>query len=158
MRDEPREREPRRGDDTRNRHAEAALGAVRRELPELLAESDWVSLHVNLSPATRKMFGAEAFAQMRPGVCFINCSRGGVVDEDALLEALRSGHLAGVGLDVFDPEPPAADHPLFAFDNVVLTPHRGGQSAEGLIGCSRVVEDVIRVLRGEEPRFGVNEI
>ncbi|HVR76029.1 MAG TPA: hydroxyacid dehydrogenase [Planctomycetota bacterium] len=131
--------------------AERTLGARRRSLDELLAESDVVSVHVNLSPATRGLMGARAFSLMKPGALFLNLSRGAVVDEEALLAALRSGHLGGAGLDVFAMEPPGASNPLLALPNVVVSPHIAGASLESRRGCSMVVQDVVRVLRGEPP-------
>ncbi len=95
---------------------------------ELLAESDFVSVHVALVPETRGLIGTEALGAMKPGSILINTARGGIVDERALAQALRSGRLAGVGLDVFAQEPAGADHPLIAFPNAVLTPHIGSAS------------------------------
>jgi phosphoglycerate dehydrogenase-like enzyme len=135
---------------------EARLGARRLSFDEVLSQSDGVSVHVNLSPRTRGLIDARAFSLMKPSAWFLNCSRGPVVDEAALVAALRERRIAGAGLDVLQEEPPPADHPLFAFENVVLTPHRAGQSSESLVGCSKVVEDIVRVLRGEPPRFPVN--
>ena len=135
---------------------DSALGARRVPLDELLRESDVVSLHVNLSPTTRHLIGREALAAMKPSAWLLNVARGPVVDEVALVEALRSGEIAGAGLDVYEVEPPRPDNPLFALENVVLTPHRGGFSDESLDGCSRVAEDIVRVLRGETPSFPVN--
>ncbi|HLU49955.1 MAG TPA: hydroxyacid dehydrogenase [Planctomycetota bacterium] len=136
--------------------AEHELSARRVALEELLATSDVVSLHVALGPSTRGLIDAERLALMKRGAILLNLARGPVVDEDALVHALRSGRLAGAGLDVFIEEPPPADHPLFELPNVVLTPHRGGYSSESIVGISRVAEDVLRVLRGEEPEFPVN--
>ena len=92
---------------------------------------------------------------MKRGAVLINVSRGPVVDEKALAEALRSGQLGGVGLDVFDPEPPGKDHPLYSLPNVVLTPHIAGASWESKRGCSMVVVDIVRILRGEAPAHPV---
>jgi phosphoglycerate dehydrogenase-like enzyme len=94
-----------------------------RGLPELLANSDIVSLHVPLSGHTRHLIDRATLALMKPGAVVVNTSRGSIVDEDALIEALRSGHVAAAGLDVFAVEPIPADHPLLALNNVVLTPH-----------------------------------
>jgi phosphoglycerate dehydrogenase-like enzyme len=94
-----------------------------RTLTELLAESDIVSLHLPLTEKTSRMLDREALARMKPDAVLVNTSRGGVVDEDALADALRTGGLAAAGLDVFAVEPIPADNPLLRLDNVVVTPH-----------------------------------
>jgi phosphoglycerate dehydrogenase-like enzyme len=94
-----------------------------RELPELLAASDVVSLHLPLTTDTHHLIGRDAIARMQPTAVLVNTSRGAVVDEDALVDALRGGRLAAAGLDVFEAEPVAPDNPLLGLDNVVLTPH-----------------------------------
>ncbi len=95
-------------------------------LEELLAGSDVVSLHLPLGPSTYRLFDARLFASMKPGAYFLNTSRGGLVDESALLAALESGRLAGAGLDVLDPEPPDPASPLLQHPAVVVSPHLGG--------------------------------
>lgn len=99
-------------------------------LDGLLARADFVTLHVPLTDATRGLLSWEQFARIRPGARVINASRGGIVDEEALLDALVDGRVAGAALDVFETEPPPDDHPLLARDDVVLTPHLGASSAE----------------------------
>jgi phosphoglycerate dehydrogenase-like enzyme len=94
-----------------------------RALPELLATSDIVSLHLPLTTDTHHLISRDAIARMKPTAVLVNTSRGAVVDEDALVDALRGGRLAAAGLDVFEAEPVAPDNPLLCLDNVVLTPH-----------------------------------
>ena len=105
------------------------LGVEKVELPELLARADVITLHTPLTDATRNILSAEAIAACKKGVRIINCARGGLIDEAALAEALRSGQVAGAALDVFETEPATAS-PLFALDNVVCTPHLGAATAE----------------------------
>jgi D-3-phosphoglycerate dehydrogenase / 2-oxoglutarate reductase len=105
------------------------MGVVKVQLDELLAQSDFITLHVPLTEKTRNVLSAEAIAKTKPGVRIINCARGGLVDEGALAEALRSGHVAGAGFDVFEVEP-ATESPLFGLPNVVCTPHLGAATTE----------------------------
>jgi D-3-phosphoglycerate dehydrogenase len=91
---------------------------------------DFVTVHTPLTEATRGVIGAQAFARMRDGVFVINCARGGLVDEDALFEAIKSGRVAGAALDVFVVEPPPATHPLLGLEEVIVTPHLGASTAE----------------------------
>ncbi len=97
--------------------------AVSASLEQLLQESDFVSIHVPLTDQTRKMFNHQTLGKMKPGAILVNTSRGGVVDQDALFDALKSGHLGAAGLDVTDPEPLLMDDPLLALENLVITPH-----------------------------------
>jgi phosphoglycerate dehydrogenase-like enzyme len=132
---------------------EAALGGVQYvSLDELLAQADFVSLHVPYGPATEKMIGREALARMKPGAFLVNTGRGGLVDEAALYEALKSGRLAGAGLDVYRYEPVPPDCPLLTLDTVVWAPHTsGGEPAFLLREVEAVLTNVARVLRGESP-------
>lgn len=115
--------DPKLPDDRRTRDDLAAAGIRRVELEELLAASDVLSLHLPLTPETADLVDADFLASMRQGSVLVNVSRGGLVDEAALLAALDSGHLAGAGLDVLATEPPAPDHPFRSHPHVVLTPH-----------------------------------
>lgn len=101
-------------------------------MDELLATSDMVTLHLPFSPAARHLINAAALAKMKPGAMLINASRGGLVDEVALAAALQSGHLAGAGLDCFEKEPAPDNHPLFAFHNVVVSPHCAAATIDAL--------------------------
>ena len=138
--------------------AMARLGVEKVETLEgLLAQSDIVSLHTPLTEETRALIGGTAFAVMKPGAILINTSRGKVVDEPALIEALRSGRLAGAGLDVLWTEPPAKDNPLFAMDNVVLTPHYASSTVEAIQDLTeKVNRQIVQFLRGEWPTYLAN--
>ncbi|AFL53715.1 D-3-phosphoglycerate dehydrogenase [Sinorhizobium fredii] len=105
------------------------MGVVKVELDELLAQADFITLHVPLTDKTRSILSADAIAKTKPGVRIINCARGGLVDEKALADALKSGHVAGAGFDVFEVEP-ATESPLFGLPNVVCTPHLGASTTE----------------------------
>lgn len=127
------------------------------DLPRVLGEADVVSLHLPLTEETRHGFGREAFAAMKPGAILINVARGALVDESAMVDALSSGHLAGVGLDVFEVEPLPADHPLWAFPSAVLTPHWAAATMPTMDRRAAVVAaNVRRVLDGQLPEFRVD--
>lgn len=130
---------------------ERALGITRLPLEELLRHSDIVTLHVPLTPATRGMIDGTALALMPPGAILINCARGPVVDEAALVEALRSGHLGGAGLDVFAHEPPPFPSAFAEFRNVVLTPHNGAGTADIMrMKMEEIWRDVALFFAGRE--------
>ncbi|MFN3641574.1 MAG: phosphoglycerate dehydrogenase [Gemmobacter sp.] len=105
------------------------IGVTKVELDDLLARADFITLHTPLTDKTRNILSAEAIARTKPGVRIVNCARGGLIDEAALAEALRSGHVAGAALDVFAVEP-ATESPLFNLPNVVCTPHLGASTTE----------------------------
>jgi D-3-phosphoglycerate dehydrogenase len=134
---------------------EEKLGARRASLDEVLAQADIISLHVPLLPSTRNLIGREQFAKMKRGAILINTARGEVVDEGALIEALKSGQLGGAGLDVYSVEPTPADNPLFQMENVILSPHMAAHTDDALKAMSMIAVDVLRVLEGKQPVFRV---
>jgi D-3-phosphoglycerate dehydrogenase len=136
----------------------AALPDDVRALPfdELLATADALSVHVPLNDATRDLVGPEQFAAIKPGSYLVNCARGGVVNEQALLAALRSGKLRAAALDVFDDEPLPVTSPLVELDNVLLTPHMAAHTTESLARMAvHAAEGIVAVARGEQPRWPV---
>lgn len=139
--------------------AVSALGARPLSLDELLATSDYVSIHTPLTPGTRHLIGAAELARMKPTACLVNVARGGVVDQAAVVAALGEGRLAGAGVDVFEAEPLPLDDPLLTLDNVILSPHAAHHSLESMNELrGRVIADVAAVLAGEEPHFPVNAV
>jgi len=138
---------------------EDALGVRFVLLPELLRTSDVVSLHVPLDDSTRHLLGAREFAQMKPGAILINTCRGPVVDEAALHAALKSGQVAGAGLDVLVEEPPATNHALFSLPNVTLTPHSAGPTWENWTARFRNgFDNIQRVAAGRAPKWVIPEL
>src|SRR5262249_14099860 len=138
--------------------AGAAIDARAVTLDELLATADVVTLHVPLVPATQGLIGERALARMKPGAVVIQASRGGIVDEAALVKHLQTGKLGGVAVDVYSTEPPPADHPLFklggeAARRLILTPHIAGVTRQASANLFRAAwQNVGRVLvRGEAP-------
>jgi phosphoglycerate dehydrogenase-like enzyme len=120
-------------------------GQEREGLAELLRQSDYVVVTVPLTKETFHMFGQEQFAQMKTNGFFVNIGRGKTVDTEALMEALKSGQIAGAGLDVFEEEPLPADHPLWGMENVIITPHSSGSTVHY---HDRALEIFVQNLRG----------
>jgi len=121
-------------------------------LNELASRSDFVSMHTPFNQETMKLVGEPFFKAMKPSAYFINTSRGGTVDEQALIQALRNGEIAGAGIDVYEEEPPPSDNPLFSMDNVIVTPHTAGNSVASLQASDlRMGEEAARVLKGTWP-------
>lgn len=135
----------------------ARFGGQHVELLELCRRSDFISLHCNVTPETRGLLSRECFAAMKPTAYFINTARAAIVDEAALLEALREHRIAGAALDVFSEEPLPPQSPFLSLDNVILTPHIGGATEDVVRHHSfMIAEDVVRFLRGERPRYVFN--
>jgi glyoxylate reductase len=127
------------------------------ELTRLLAEADFISLNVPLSAQTRHLIGVREFAAMKRGAILVNTARGAVVDQAALAESLRSGHLGGAGLDVSETEPIARDDPLLKLPNVVITPHIGSAShATRNRMAELAVDNILDVFAGRLPRHCAN--
>jgi phosphogluconate 2-dehydrogenase len=136
---------------------EQRFNAQYRSLGELLQQADFICLTLPLTAATERLIGTEEFALMRPQSIFINISRGKVVDEAALIEALRTGQIRAAGLDVFEREPLKHDSPLLQMDNVVATPHMGSathETREAMARCA--VDNLLAALAGERPANLVN--
>jgi D-3-phosphoglycerate dehydrogenase len=135
-------------------------------LDELFASADFITIHTPLTAETRDVIGSAAFARMKKGVRIINCARGGLVDESALYDAIKSGIVAGAALDVFVQEPPPVDHPLLLLDEVIVTPHLGASTAEAQEGVAFTVAEQMRdyllsgALRGavNVPALGTKEL
>ncbi|MCD8106071.1 MAG: phosphoglycerate dehydrogenase [Lachnospiraceae bacterium] len=131
-------------------------GIESQSFDEVLSQSDFLLLHVPLTDSTKHMIDREAFRHMKNGVILINASRGGLIDETAAEEALRTGKLGGLGLDAFETEPPVGS-PLFQYENVIATPHTGAHTKEAVTNMtSMAVDNLIAMLNGEECKYIVN--
>jgi D-3-phosphoglycerate dehydrogenase len=128
-----------------------------KDLDDLLGRADVVTLHLPLAQETRGLIGEGQLRRMRPGAYLVNAARGPIVDEAALIRALEDGHLAGAGLDVFDPEPPEGDNPLLRMRNVVCTPHIASFTDRGQAAMrTGIVDQLLQLLAGERPANIVN--
>ena len=135
------------------------LGAIKVDFDTLLARSDFITLHVPLTPETRHLIDAAALAKMKPTAYLINTARGEVVDIDALVEAVRAETIAGAGIDVLPIEPPPPDFPILHEERIIVTPHIAWASTEsGIDVRQRGAEDVVKVLKGGRPKYPANEI
>ena len=135
---------------------ENRLNVRRVELDDLLSNSDYISLNVPLLDSTHHLINADTLARMQPHAIIANCSRGPVIDEQALVTALRNKQIGGAIIDVFEQEPATPDNPLCELDNVLLSPHYSGHSAESIQKMAMVAADIVRVLNGQKPEFPVN--
>ncbi len=134
-----------------------AHGVQPASLEELLHEADFVSIHTPLTPATRGLMNAERLRSMKPTAYLINTARGAVIDPAALLQALREGWIAGAAVDVFDPEPIPADHPLLQLPNFIVTPHAAFYSEESIVDLETLAaQNVAAILSGRRPAAVVN--
>jgi D-3-phosphoglycerate dehydrogenase len=124
--------------------AAESLGAELTTLDRVLAESDVVTVHVVLDASTKHLFGPEQFKAMKPTALFVNAARGGVVDTNALVDALRSGTIAHAVVDVLEEEPPPGDHPLFVLENCTLTPHIAGCTDQGYDEIGTLAAELVR--------------
>lgn len=129
-----------------------------REVGPLLAQADFISIHVPLTKETSNLIGRDALPKMKPTAILVNTARGGIVDEAAVADAVKAGRLAGAGLDVVVDEPLKPSHPLNGVPNIILTPHMAGVTEEAMMRMAQdSAEDILRVLRGERPKFPVNK-
>ncbi|MDE2699600.1 MAG: hypothetical protein OXI23_12070, partial [Gemmatimonadota bacterium] len=118
--------------------------------------SDYISLNVPLLDSTHHLINTDTLARMQPHAIIANCSRGPVIDEQALVTALKNKQIGGAIIDVFEQEPATPDNPLCELDNVLLSPHYSGHSAESIQKMAMVAADIVRVLNGQKPEFPVN--
>ena len=137
---------------TRKPEKELKYGFRWMELDDLLKDSDIISLHVPSTEETRHLIGLEQFEKMKQGVYIVNTARGKVIDEEALIKALKNGKVKAAALDVFENEPLSTDSPLCKMDNVILTPHIGASNLEGMQRMAiQVAVGVLKAIQGEEP-------
>ncbi len=135
------------------------IGVEVVSLQELLGRSDFVTVHVPLMPETKGMIGRTELGLMKRGARILNVARGGVIDEAALIEALNEGRLAGAAIDVFEQEPPPADHPFLRHERIIVTPHLGASTQEAQVNVAvDVAEQILAFLDGQRPRFAVNQV
>ncbi len=134
------------------------MGATRKDLKDLLKESDFVSLHIPHNNSSHYILNKETINLMKSGAYLINSARGGVVEEAALYAALKEGKLSGAAVDVFEQEPPEKENKLPTLNNVIVTPHIGANTKEAQIQAGTVcAEQMLKVLKGEDPDFWVNK-
>jgi len=125
-------------------------------MEQLLKEADFITLHVPLTAATKNLIGTKELAKLKPTARIINCARGGLIDEEAIVKAIKTGKIAGAAFDVFDKEP-VTDSPLFKEDKIIVTPHLGASTVEAQTGVAKdVAAEVLAVLQGQFSKYAVN--
>jgi D-3-phosphoglycerate dehydrogenase len=136
---------------------DAADGGIEwAETSEVIAQADFLSLHLPLTPETRNLLDGKALGSMKDGAFLVNTARSELIDEAALMNAVQHGKLAGVALDTFHEEPPPADHPLLKFDQVIVTPHTGAHTDSSTNLMGRIaLDECLAVLRGETPQYRI---
>ena len=138
-------------DEYPNQEAVARLGVELTSLDDLVKRSDYVTIHLPKTPETTHLFDHDRIGSMKKGSYLINAARGGIVDEEALYEALQSGHLAGAAVDVLEVEPPVSRPRLFDCENFLVTSHSGGNSQESILLTSKIAaRNIIQVLEGQD--------
>ena len=134
-----------------------ARGATPMTLPNLLAQADFVTVHCPLNAETKNMLGRRELALMQPSAFLINTARGGIIDEDAMAEALTAGQIAGAGIDVWVVEPPPLDHALLSFDNVIVTYHTAGVTVDSRHAMAQWnAEQLVQIFQGQRPPRLIN--
>ncbi|RUS48140.1 phosphoglycerate dehydrogenase [Cohnella sp. AR92] len=133
------------------------LGVKLASVEDVIREADFITVHTPLTPETRHMIGKEQFSRIKKGVRIVNCARGGIIDEQALVEAIDAGIVAGAAFDVFEEEPPAADHPFLKHPKIIVTPHLGASTVEAQENVAiDVSEQLLHILRNEPYKNAVN--
>ncbi len=133
------------------------MGVRKASVEDIIAEADFITVHTPLTPETRHMIGKEQFAKIKPGVRIINCARGGIIDEQSLVEAIDAGQVAGAAFDVFEEEPPAPEHPFLKHPKIIVTPHLGASTIEAQENVAiDVSEQLLHILRNEPFKNAVN--
>jgi D-3-phosphoglycerate dehydrogenase len=134
------------------------MGATKKDIEDLLKESDFVSLHIPHTKDSHYLLNDKTLGIMKTGAYLVNVARGGVVDENALFNALKESRLSGAAVDVFEQEPPSSNNKLLSLENVILSPHLGASTKEAQIQAGTVCADQMNiVLSGKDPDFWVNK-
>lgn len=129
-----------------------------RNRDDLLKKSDFVTLHLPFNPSLYHVINEETFKKMKKNSYIINCARGGLIDEGALVKAIKNGDISGAGIDVYEDEPPEVNHDLWRLENVVVTPHIAGSTSESLLSMTKgAAKEIVRVFEGKQPKNPLNK-